>query len=289
MKTQERMGGLFRCFTIGHNHFSYPDDVPVAGGHKHSRNATGFARIRLDDLPLENYICSAPLAPLALNPSDASPTNLSQACRSSVMIITCGTKGRRQTASSKVEVHTAASIIDCSGCICIHQIRTPRVHARSIVCSHRERTMTPLRAAFWAVLVLGCASLATAQDQPDRTAGMVGDRMMANCPMMGNRPRALDAIRAELGITDAQKSVWEGIVVAQLKAKVGMEETQKAMKSVMDAKSPVERLDARLAALELHLNSVREFKLPLEALYGALSAEQRKKADTLLADVACGM
>ncbi len=68
-----------------------------------------------------------------------------------------------------------------------------------------------------------------------------------------------------------------------------MQEVQQAMKSMMDAESPVERLDARLAALELHLNSVREFKIPLEALYGALSAEQRKKADTLLADVSCGM
>ena len=137
--------------------------------------------------------------------------------------------------------------------------------------------------------MLGGASLATAQDHPEKTAGMVGDAHDGQLPHDGKQAQGPRRHQAELGITDAQKSVWEGIVVAQLKAKVGMEETQKAMKSVMDAKSPVERLDARLAALELHLNSVREFKLPLEALYGALSAEQRKKADTLLADVACRM
>ncbi len=159
-----------------------------------------------------------------------------------------------------------------------------------------------------AVLLLGGASLATAEEtqhpndapktatdpkttpkEPGKAMGMVGDRMMANCPMMGDMPKAADAIKTELGITEGQKAVWEGFVVAQLKAKVGMQEVQQAMKSMMDAKSPVERLDARLAALELHLNSVREFKIPLEALYGALSAEQRKKADTLLADVACMM
>ena len=149
--------------------------------------------------------------------------------------------------------------------------------------------MTPLRAAIWAALVFGGASLAAAQDQSEKTLGMMGDRMMANCPMMGGTPKTADAIKTELGITDAQKSVWEGFAVAQLKAKVGVQEMQQSMKSMMDAKSPVERLDARLAALELHLNSVREFKLPLEALYSALTEEQKKKADTLLADVACRM
>ncbi len=166
---------------------------------------------------------------------------------------------------------------------------------------------TSILAAIIAATLLGGASLATSEEtqrandapmasdpktipkEPGKAMGMMGDRMMANCPMMGGTPKAADAIKTELGITDAQKSVWEGFVVAQLKAKVGMQEVQQAMKSMMDAKSPVERLDARLAALELHLNSVREFKIPLEALYGALSPEQRKKADTLLADVACGM
>ena len=50
----------------------------------------------------------------------------------------------------------------------------------------------------------------TTTKEPGKGMGMMGDGMMANCPMMGGTPKALDAIKTELGITDAQKSVWEG-------------------------------------------------------------------------------
>ena len=124
---------------------------------------------------------------------------------------------------------------------------------------------TSILAAIIAATLLGGASLATAEEtqhpndapmasdpkttpkEPGKAMGMMGDRMMANCPMMGGTPKAADAIKTELGITDAQKSVWEGFVVAQLKAKVGVQEVQQALKSMMDAESPVERLDARLS------------------------------------------
>jgi pyridoxal biosynthesis lyase PdxS len=101
--------------------------------------------------------------------------------------------------------------------------------------------------------------------------------------------KTVEAIKAELGITDAQKAVWEGFAAVQTKAKAGMQDMQLSMKKMMDAKSPVERLDARLAAMELHLNSLKEFKAPLKALYDALSDEQKKKAATALAGVGCMM
>lgn len=128
--------------------------------------------------------------------------------------------------------------------------------------------------------------------EPGKGMGMMPDGMMGmmgNCPMMGGPAKNADAIKAELGITEAQKAVWEGFAAVQTKAKAGMQEMQVSMKKMMEAKSPVERLDTRLAAMELHLNSLKEFKTPLKALYDALSDEQKKKAETALAGVGCMM
>ena len=125
--------------------------------------------------------------------------------------------------------------------------------------------------------------------EPGKGMGMMPDGMMGNCPMMGGPAKNADAIKAELGITEAQKAVWEGFAAVQTKAKAGMQEMQVSMKKMMEAKSSVERLDARLAVMELHLNSLKEFKAPLKALYDALSDEQKKKAETALAGVGCMM
>ena len=51
------------------------------------------------------------------------------------------------------------------------------------------------------------------------------------------------------------------------------------MVKVMEAKTPVERLDAHIAAMDGRLASLKEVKPALAALYGALSDEQKKKAD----------
>ncbi len=117
--------------------------------------------------------------------------------------------------------------------------------------------------------------------------GMMG--MMANCPMMGGGQKTADAMKTELGITDAQKPVWEGFAAAQTKAHAGMQDMQQSMKKMMEAKSPVERLDARLGAMEKHLIALKELKPPLAALYASLSDEQKRKAETALAGVGCMM
>jgi hypothetical protein len=115
-----------------------------------------------------------------------------------------------------------------------------------------------------------------------------GMGMMGNCPMMGGQ-KAPDALKTELGITDAQKSVWEAFAAAQAKSHADTQEMQKAMMKMMDAKSPVERLDARIGGMDKHLASLKELKAPLAALYAALSDEQKKKAETALAGIGCMM
>jgi hypothetical protein len=154
----------------------------------------------------------------------------------------------------------------------------------------------------------GCAGLfvisatgAFAQGQmpgPMAGRGMVGMgmmRMMAECPMMMGGDMASHAegriafLKAELAITDAQKAVWDAYAEALTKNLQGMQLTREAMMKTMEAKSPVERLDSHIAAMEGRVAALKEVKPALGALYTALSAEQKKKADELLTGMGCMM
>jgi hypothetical protein len=58
---------------------------------------------------------------------------------------------------------------------------------------------------------------------------------------------------------------------------------------VFEAKTPVERLDAHLAAMDARLGALKDMKPALAGIYAALSADQKKKADELLTGVGCMM
>ena len=62
-----------------------------------------------------------------------------------------------------------------------------------------------------------------------------------------------------------------------------------AMHAMADAKTPVERLDARIGMMDTRLAALKELKPALQGLYGALSAEQKKKADEVLTGMGCMM
>jgi hypothetical protein len=129
--------------------------------------------------------------------------------------------------------------------------------------------------------------------------GMMGMmRMMGDCPMMGMMMGADTSIfadgriaflRAELAITDAQKGVWETYAAALKKNPQAMQAMRQTMVKVMEAKTPVERLDAHIAAMDGRLVSLRDVKPALAGLYAALSDEQRKKADQTLTGMGCMM
>ena len=61
------------------------------------------------------------------------------------------------------------------------------------------------------------------------------------------------------------------------------------MKTVFDAKTPADRLDAQIAAMDSRLAALKEIKPALSKLYVALSAEQKKKADEVLTGMGCMM
>lgn len=117
--------------------------------------------------------------------------------------------------------------------------------------------------------------------------GMMG--MMGKCQMMGGASKPIDAIKTELGITDAQKSVWEAFAAAQAKWLSGMQDMQKSMMKMMEAKSPVERLDTHITTMDKHLASLKDIQAPLKALHAALNDDQKKKAETALGGIGCMM
>ena len=120
--------------------------------------------------------------------------------------------------------------------------------------------------------------------------------MMGGCPMMGANGQPSSFIdgrvaflKAELAITDAQKGVWEAYADATKRNLEGMQGMRQTMKTVFEAKNPVERLDAHLAAMESRINVLKDVRPALAKLYEALSTEQKKKADDILTGMGCMM
>ncbi len=110
---------------------------------------------------------------------------------------------------------------------------------------------------------------------------------MGDCPMMGGDVGTHAAgrvafLKAELAITDQQKDAWDAYAAALKKALEGMQNMHATMMTMMQAKSPVERLDARIAAMDSRLTALKELKPPLANLYAVLSDDQKKKADELM-------
>lgn len=128
--------------------------------------------------------------------------------------------------------------------------------------------------------------------------GMMG-MMGGGCPMMGMMAREAGApsfvegriafIKAELGVTDAQKEAWDAYAAALRKNLESMQKMRTSMMGGMRSGNPVERLDLHISTMESRLQSLKEIKPALAALYAALSEDQKKKADSLLTGMGCMM
>jgi len=149
------------------------------------------------------------------------------------------------------------------------------------------------------------------QMQPGQGMGMMGgdmmgkmmqgggmSGMMGDCPMMGMNMGAdtstfaegrIAFLKAEIAITDAQKGVWDAYAAVLKKNLQGMQAMRQTMMKMIEAKTPVERLDAHIAAMDSRLASLKEIKPALAALHAALSDEQKKKADQILTGMGCMM
>ncbi len=125
------------------------------------------------------------------------------------------------------------------------------------------------------------------------SGGMMG--MMSGCPMMASQggPTSTFAagriafLKAELAITDAQKDVWDAYAEAIKRNLQNMQSMRQTMKTVFDAKTSVERLDAHINAMESRLTALKNIKPALDKLYSALSDDQKKKAEEILTGMGC--
>ena len=121
---------------------------------------------------------------------------------------------------------------------------------------------------------------------------------MGGCPMMGTTTDGkistfaegrIAFLKAELGITDAQKGAWDAYAETIKSNFHSMQGMWKTMQAVFEAKTPGDRLDAQISAMDSRLAALKQVKPALEKLYGALSAEQKKKADEVLTGMGCMM
>lgn len=147
----------------------------------------------------------------------------------------------------------------------------------------------------------GAPMMPGAEMGQDRMMGMSGRGMMGmgDCPMMGMTPGSTDMpafgegriafLKAELAITPAQQSAWDAYAAALRKNFASMQGMRQSMMMALEGKTPVERLDAHLAAMEGRHAALKEIKPALAALFTALSDEQKKKADQILTGMGCMM
>ncbi|MDX2308921.1 MAG: Spy/CpxP family protein refolding chaperone [Hyphomicrobium sp.] len=121
--------------------------------------------------------------------------------------------------------------------------------------------------------------------------GMMGQHMgpgmmMSRGPMMEGR---LAYLKAELGITDSQASSWDGYVAAVKERADSMQKMHATMMQAMNSGTAAERMNTRIKHMEAMLDALKIMKPATEALYKALSDDQKKKADVLLGMGCCMM
>jgi len=176
-------------------------------------------------------------------------------------------------------------------------------------------TLATLAITLFATAATGVAQQPDAEQGPQAGMGMMGGGKMGpemmgqgmgrsgmmgmmggGCPMMGREGSAppfvegrIAFIKAEFVITDAQKDVWDAYAAALRKNFESMQGMRKTMMSVMEAATPIDRLDLHITTMESRLQSLKEIKPALAALYAALSEDQKKKADSLLTGMGCMM
>ena len=122
--------------------------------------------------------------------------------------------------------------------------------------------------------------------------GMMTPGMMGPGMMMGYGPAMegqLAYVKAELGITDAQKDAWDAYANSIKSRATTMQSMHTAMVQAMQTGSALERMEARTNAMQTMVESMKTIKPTTEALYKVLTDEQKKKADLLLGNGCCMM
>ena len=91
--------------------------------------------------------------------------------------------------------------------------------------------------------------------------------------------------RAELRITEAQTSQWNAFAEAiRTQSEKLRQATQQAMAGSASSNSAPNQMERRIALLSANLEAMRAIAPSAKPLYEALSEEQRRTADELMAE-----
>ncbi len=115
---------------------------------------------------------------------------------------------------------------------------------------------------------------------------MMGGPMIGGmCPMGGPdfAEGRLAFLKAELGITQAQQAAFDAFAKVVKSHAEGRQESHHAMMQTMSqAQTLLDRLGASISMMEMRIGTMKEMNAALDKLYGALSDEQKLRADFLL-------
>ena len=161
------------------------------------------------------------------------------------------------------------------------------------------------KTTFYAIAMVASLSVFTVLPALAQTG--VGDghhRMMGHdgmmrhdCPMMGmmmpGREARIDErlskLKQKLGITPAQEPAWMAYMAAARKNVEAHQGMHQAMMQAMQSKTPLERLDGQITAVESHAALLKSIKPALAALYDVLNADQKVTANAALTGRGCMM
>lgn len=113
--------------------------------------------------------------------------------------------------------------------------------------------------------------------------GMRGHGMMGRQARMGAMVDGrLAYLKSELNITDAQTEAWTGYAQVVRGRVDAMQSRHQSMMDAMQKGSAIERMNARIAGMEVMLDAMKAINPAIEKLYAVLTDEQKKQADQLI-------
>jgi hypothetical protein len=122
------------------------------------------------------------------------------------------------------------------------------------------------------------------QNQSGMSMPMMMNMMSEMMGMTDHTAGRIAFLHAELQITDAQSKAWDAFADAMQKIGSQMKAADMPMMAQGSAPQLLARLDSQERMLTARLEGARAMKAAFAPLYDALSAEQRKTADDLLAN-----
>jgi hypothetical protein len=88
-------------------------------------------------------------------------------------------------------------------------------------------------------------------------------------------------LQAALKITDAQKELWDNLILVMRENAKEMDALTQSRRENIRTMDAVDQMKFRLQISQAHLDQLKKFIPPFEALYNSMSDQQKKNTDTI--------